>query len=134
MPKLKLYSDGYDAFKKRILDDARALDSGSAALPENSITFSSAQEMSQVVTPLRIALLEALTVSGSRSVTLLAKDLHRTRNAVLRDISALEKLGIVETSLATGRGHSKILMAKPLASRIELVYSIDRRSHQQAAA
>jgi predicted ArsR family transcriptional regulator len=78
--------------------------------------------------------LEALTVGGSRSITLLAKDLRRSRNAVLRDINALQRLGIVETGFESGRGRAKILVAKPTASRIELIYSIDRNSNHRVAA
>jgi predicted transcriptional regulator len=132
--KLRLYSDGYEAFKKRILEDARALDRGEEPSLENSITFSSANEMAQAITPLRVAVLEALTVGGSRSITLLAKDLRRSRNAVLRDINALQRLGIVETGFESGRGRAKILVAKPTASRIELIYSIDRNSNHRVAA
>jgi predicted transcriptional regulator len=132
--KLTLYSDGYDAFKRRVIEDARALDRGEAPRLENSITFCSANEMVHVITPMRVALLEALTKRGSRSVTLLARELHRTRNAVLRDIHALEKLGIVETGLHPARGRSKVLVAKPTASRIELIYSIDSKINHRVAA
>lgn len=132
--KLTLYSDGYDAFKRRVLEDARALDRGEAPRLENNITFCSANEMVQVITPLRVALLEALTTGGSRSITLLARELHRTRNAVLRDIHALERLGIVATSLRPARGRSKVLVAKLTASRIELIYSIDRNVDHRVAA
>jgi len=129
--KLGLYSDGYEGFKRRVLDDARALDRGKEPRLENSITFNSAEEMFASITPKRIALLRVLASDGPRPVNMLAKKLNRTRDAVMRDLRGLRKIGAVKTVFVRTEGSSRVMVAKPLASRYEFASSID--VHQTAA-
>jgi len=129
--KLGLYSDGYEGFKRRVLDDARALDRGKEPRLENSITFNSAEEMFATITPKRIALLRVLASDGPRSVTMLSKVLNRTQDAVMRDLRGLRKIGAVKTVFVRTEGSSRVMVAKPLASRYEFASSID--VHQTAA-
>jgi len=131
MATLKMYSDGFDGFEARAIAHARSLDRGSDLLDENSITFNSAEEMFATITPKRIALLRVLASDGPRSVTMLSKKLDRTREAVMRDLRELRKIGAVKTAFIRAKDNSRILIAKPLATRYEFASSID--VHQTAA-
>jgi predicted transcriptional regulator len=125
MATLKMYSDGFDGFEARVMAHARALDRGSDLLDENSITFNSAEEMFAAITPKRIALLRVLASDGPKSVTMLSKKLNRTKDAVMRDLRELRKIKAIKTvSIRTENG-SRVLIAKPLATRYEFASSID---------
>jgi predicted transcriptional regulator len=131
MPTLKIYSDGLDGFEARAIAHARALDRGSDLLDENSITFNSAEEMFATITPKRIALLRVLASDGPRSVTTLSRVLNRTQDAVMRDLRELRKIGAVKTVFVRTEGSSRVMVAKPLATRYEFASSID--VHDKAA-
>ncbi len=131
MATLKMYSDGFDGFEARAIAYARALDRGSDFLDENSITFNSAEEMFTTITPKRIALLRVLASDGPRSVTMLSQKLNRTRDAVMRDLRELRKIGAVKTVFVRTEGRSRVMVARPLATRYEFASSID--VHQTAA-
>ena len=132
MAKLKVYTDGLEGFEARTMSHARALDRGDSLPAHNSVTFSSMHEMLHVLTPKRLTLLETLATNGSRPVNLLAKDVRRKRDAVLRDINVLRKIGVV----STGYDETRVFTAKPLATRFEFVCSIDSREsrHRKASS
>jgi len=55
------------------------------------------------------------------AVSELASDLKRDRQAVRRDVSLLESLGLLKTREEVNPGHGRRRMVEPLAERYELI-------------
>ncbi len=116
-------SDGLDGFKKRVLENARALDRGETLPSETTYSFESPNEMLKVLTQSRINLLERLSLHGRQPVTLLARDLRRNRAAVIRDLGVLRRIGVVHTTMIRS-APKPVFYAEPLAKRVDFVCSI----------
>jgi predicted transcriptional regulator len=130
MSRLNVRNESLESFRSRVLADARALDRGEALASESTVSFGSLQEMIHVLTPLRVTLLESIASSGAKPVNLLARDLRRKRESVMRDVSALRKLGF----LSTGYDANRVFIARPTASRYEFVCQVGHAipSHEHA--
>jgi predicted transcriptional regulator len=78
---------------------ARELLREPGAFPDDFVILpSDAAEVARITTPERLRILQKLVESGGyRSVDELANDLHRHQSRVSRDLSALQKTGVVRT-------------------------------------
>jgi predicted transcriptional regulator len=105
--KTKIYTDGIEGFKRRSLERARLMDAGLPFPPSRGITFESPSEMVRLLTPKRLDLFAALK-KGTASINDLARTLGRDVSAVRRDVSALEKFGIVQSRQVVNPGHGRV--------------------------
>ena len=105
----RVHVDGFDGWTKRARARAKALTEGKAAPAFTGITFENAADMVRLLTPARLDLLATVKV---RSISLkeLAEHLGRDVSAVRRDVSALEKVGIVRSQQIVNPGHGRLRM------------------------
>jgi predicted transcriptional regulator len=117
--KLSVHTDGFEGFSKRAVARAQKLDAGERVKAEVSITFESALEMLQVLTPQRIRLIE-MARTQPHTVTALALALDRDPKAVRRDIAKLEAVGVLRTRQEINPGHGRVKIVEPAAASVEL--------------
>jgi predicted transcriptional regulator len=115
--KTKIYTDGLEGFKRRAMERARALDEGRRIPPSRGITFESAADMVRLLTPTRLDLLQTVK-KKKRTVSIqeLAAILGRDVSAVRRDVTALEKFGIVSSRHVVNPGHGRVRVISAPAS------------------
>jgi predicted transcriptional regulator len=113
--KTMVYTDGFEGWAKRARARAKAMDEGRPFPPSRGITFESPAEMVRLLTPARLDLLEKVK-KQTVSVTELARWLGRDVSAVRRDVSALEKFGIVSSRQVVNPGHGRARMVSAPAS------------------
>ena len=113
--KTKIYTDGFEGLAKRARERARAITEGRAFPPSRGITFESPAEMVRLLTPARLDLFEKVK-KQTVSITELARSLGRDVSAVRRDVSALEKFGIVSSRQVVNPGHGRARMVSAPAS------------------
>jgi predicted transcriptional regulator len=107
--KTTIHTDGFEGWAKRARAHAKALDQGRKLTPSKSVTFETAAEMARLLTPARLVLFDCLRVHP-RPIKELAASLKRDVRAVRRDVSALEKYGIVKSEQIVNPGHGRIRM------------------------
>jgi predicted transcriptional regulator len=105
--KLKVYTDGFNGFVKRGRERAKAITAGLPFPPSRGITFESPAEMVRLLTPARLDLFDAVK-KQTVSIRDLAAKLGRDVSAVRRDVSALEKFGIVQSQQVVNPGHGRV--------------------------
>jgi predicted transcriptional regulator len=113
--KMKIYTDGFEGWAKRGRARARLMDAGLPFPPSRGITFESPAEMVRLLTPARLDLFAALK-KETVSIKDLARVLRRDVSAVRRDVSALEKFGIVQSKHVVNPGHGRVRMVSAPAS------------------
>jgi len=113
--KTKIYTDGFEGWAKRGRARAKAMAEGREFPPSRGITFESAAEMVRLLTPARLDLFEAVK-KQTVSIKDLALTLGRDVSAVRRDVSALEKFGIVASHHTVNPGHGRVRMVSAPAS------------------
>jgi predicted transcriptional regulator len=113
--KTKIFTDGFEGWAKRGRSRAKAIDEGRRITPTKEITFENAAEMARLLTPARIDLFECVK---QRALPMkdLAASLKRDVRAVSRDVSALEKYGIVESEHVVNPGHGRVRVVSAPAS------------------
>lgn len=126
MAKVTFHSDGFEGFRRRVLEHARALDRGEPIRTETTLSFESPSEMFRVLSPKRLDLLQTLASKGGRPVEDLAKELGRTGLSVSRDVGILKRLGAVSTTRrGTDEAKGKVIV-EAVAARFTFVSSIGR--------
>jgi predicted transcriptional regulator len=113
--KMMIYTDGLEGFAKRGRERAKAITAGRPFPPSRGITFESPAEMVRLLTPARLDLFEAVK-KQTVSITELAQSLGRDVSAVRRDVSALEKFGIITSRQVVNPGHGRVRMVSAPAS------------------
>ncbi|HEV2136414.1 MAG TPA: hypothetical protein VGR47_19480 [Terracidiphilus sp.] len=109
-------------FFDRIRGHAARLDRGETIAPKITITFEDPLEMLNVLTAERIRLLRKMK-DGALPVSDLASGLRRDVRAVSRDVSRLERAGLLRTSYRTNPGHGRYKIVEPLAREYNLIAS-----------
>lgn len=110
-------------FFGRIRNHAAKLDRGETVAPKITITFEDPLEMLNVLTAERIRLLRKMK-AGALPVSDLASGLKRDVRAVSRDVSRLERAGLLRTSYRTNPGHGRYKIVEPLAREYNLIASL----------
>lgn len=105
--KTRVHIDGFSGWTKRARVRAKAMTEGKPVPPSRGITFENASDMVRLLTPARLDLL-ATVKTRSVSIKELAKQLGRDVSAVRRDVSALEKVGIVRSQQIVNPGHGRL--------------------------
>lgn len=117
--KVIIQQEGFDAFLDRVRDKTRRADRGEEIPNATIISFSSADDLLETLTPQRKRLLEAVLVEY-KSISVLQDELHRARSAITRDISLLERLGLLITQFVSNPGHGQRKEVRAAARKIEL--------------
>ncbi len=117
--QLKIHTDGLEGYGKRALARARKLDRRERIKSEITITFDNPLAMLDVLTAERIRLVQRLR-TGSSSITGLAAALGRDPKSVRRDVSKLERAGVVRTHERTNPGHGRAKVVEPVARECRL--------------
>jgi predicted transcriptional regulator len=107
--KTMIHTDGFEGWAKRARATAKAMDAGLPFPPSRGITFESPAEMVRLLSPARLDLLEAVK-KQTFSIRELAAVLGRDVSAVRRDVSALQKFGIVQSKHVVNPGHGRVRM------------------------
>lgn len=121
--KIKIATASADEFFGRVLHNARKLDRGEDIEPGITITFEDPLEMLEILTSKRLRLLREAK-SGAVPIASLASQLKRDIRAVSRDVSRLEKAGLLRTSYQTNPGHGRFKVVEPVAKEFVLTASI----------
>lgn len=106
-------------FFHRIRGHAAKLDRGESIAPKITITFEDPLEMLNVLTAQRIRLLRKMK-AGALPVSDLASGLRRDIRAVSRDVSRLERAGLLRTRYQVNPGHGRYKVVEPVAREYSL--------------
>jgi len=121
--RVNIKTGSTEEFFDRLRDHARKLDRGETLRPEITITFEDPAEMLKILTAERIRLL-ARVKGGSQQISALATELKREVRAVSRDVSLLEKAGLLRTSYQSNPGHGRRKIVESVAREYKLVASL----------
>ncbi|MDE3187334.1 MAG: MarR family transcriptional regulator [Acidobacteriota bacterium] len=121
--KVGVTADSAEGFFKRIRSRAAKLDKGETLPSEITISFEDPAEMLKVLTAERVRLLQRVK-RQSLAMSALATGLKRDVRAVSRDVSLLEKAGLLHTSLLPNPGHGLLKVVEPVAREYKLVANL----------
>jgi predicted transcriptional regulator len=121
--KLNLRMGSTEDFFRRVRDRAKKLDSSEALPAEITISFEDPAELMKILTSERVRLLRWVK-GGSVQVSALATGLERDVRAVSRDVSLLEKAGLLRTRYQANPGHGRLKMVESVAREYKLVASL----------
>lgn len=117
MKKVTIHADGFEGFRKRSLVRAKKLDRGELLEPEKILTFD--ENTFKSLTRARIGVYRRVK-EKEISITALAVSLKRPREAVSRDVTALQSVGLVKLRNVPNPGHGRVVMVSPVAKKIFL--------------
>ena len=101
-------------------DAARRADRGEPFDGTITLSFEEPRRMLEVLTRNRQALLREV-MRQPDTIPDLAKRLGRDRISVTKDVTLLEKLGVVRSERVANPGHGINKLVRPIARRVELV-------------
>jgi predicted transcriptional regulator len=119
MKRTDIHVEKPSAFFERGRKIAKLADHGRAIPESRVIAFEDAELLLHVLTEKRVMLLKQIKVA-SASISDLARQLHRDRSAVTRDVQLLERFGVVEVTEEPLPGHGRRKVVAPVASEIHL--------------
>jgi predicted transcriptional regulator len=121
--KVTLRVGSTDEFFARLLERAKKLDKGEVLPPGITITFEDPEDLLDVLTSERVRLLRQVR-GESQQLSALATSLKRDVRAVSRDVSLLEKAGLLRTSYQTNPGHGRKKVVESVAQEYKLVANL----------
>ena len=121
--KINLRVGSTEDFFDRLREHAKKLDRGEALPPGITITFEDPEDLLEVLTSERVRLLR-LVKEASQHISALARGLKRDVRAVSRDVSVLEKAGLLRTSYVPNTGHGRLKIVEPVAQEYMLVANL----------
>ena len=119
----RLMTDTADSFFVRSRERARKLDRGERLPAQITVVFEDPSDLMRVLSAERVRVLHSVRAK-SVSVSTLARDLNRDRQAVKRDVSLLESLGLLKTREEPNPGHGRRRIVEPLAEKYQLIATI----------
>ncbi|WP_218243236.1 ArsR family transcriptional regulator [Comamonas fluminis] len=119
MTKLKTQIGTEADFFRRGRLIAKAADAGQPIPETHLLTFAEPADLMEVFTPKRVELFKAIKAQ-SDSITNLAERVKRDRASVSRDLTVLEKAGMVIVRKRPHPGHGLVKEAKAIAKKITL--------------
>jgi predicted transcriptional regulator len=123
MKMLQVHTDGLNGFTKRALARARKIDAGKKIERSISITFDDPVAMVELLTAQRVRLIHQVRLRPA-SITELANTLQRDASAVRKDVTLLEKAGVILTEKRIHPGHGQIRFVTPVAQMVLLTTAI----------
>jgi predicted transcriptional regulator len=121
--KITLRTGSTEDFFDRLLERAKKLDRGETLPPGITITFEDPEDLLEVLTSERVRLLRHVK-GESKQISVLAAGLKRDVRAVSRDVSLLEKAGLLKTSYQTNPGHGRLKIVESVAQEYKLVANL----------
>jgi predicted transcriptional regulator len=121
--KLTLRIGSTEDFFNRLRSHAEKLDRGETLPPGITITFEDPEDLLEVLTSERVRLLRRIKVEAQQ-ISALAAGLKRDVRAVSRDVSLLEKAGLLRTSYRSNPGHGRLKLVEPVAQEYRLVANL----------
>jgi len=125
MPKarINLRTGSTEDFFNRLRERAKKLDRGQTLPPGITITFEDPIDLLKVLTSERVRLLRRVK-EQSQQISALAIGLKRDVRAVSRDVSLLEKAGLLRTSYKVNPGHGRLRIVEPVAQEYKLTANL----------
>jgi predicted transcriptional regulator len=121
--KAEIRTETTDSFFNRLRGHAEMLDRGETLPPGITISFEDPADMLKVLSSERMRLLRR--VKGKpQKISALASGLRRDVRAVSRDVSLLEKAGLLRTTYLPNPGHGRLKIVEPVAREYKLVASL----------
>jgi len=121
--KVTLRTGSTEDFFNRLRERAKKLDRGETLPPGITITFEAPEDLLEVLTSERVRLLRRVK-EKSLQISVLATGLKRDVRAVSRDVSLLEKAGLLRTSYQSNPGHGRLKMVESVAQEYKLVANL----------
>ncbi len=121
--KVTLRVGSTEDFFSRLLERAKKLDEGGVLPSGITITFEDPEDLLDVLTSERVRLLRRVK-SESQQLSALAASLKRDVRAVSRDVSLLEKAGLLRTSYQSNPGHGRKKIVESVAREYKLVANL----------
>jgi predicted transcriptional regulator len=121
--RINLKVDSTEGFFNRLRERAKKLDRGETLPSEITISFEDPMDLLKVLTAERVRLLRRVK-EESQQISVLAIGLSRDLRAVSRDVSLLEKAGLLRTSYQANPGHGRLKIVEPVAQEYKLVASL----------
>jgi predicted transcriptional regulator len=118
--KVNLRTGSTEDFFHRVRDRAKKLDEGEKLPAEITINFEDPAELLKILSSERVRLLRQVKAAPLQ-VSVLATGLKRDVRAVSRDVSLLEKAGLLRTRYEANPGHGRLKMVEPVAREFRLV-------------
>jgi predicted transcriptional regulator len=121
--RITLRTGSTEDFFNRLRERAKKLDRGETLPPGITITFEDPEDLLDMLTSERVRLLRK--VKGEPlQISALATGLKRDVRAVSRDVSLLEKAGLLRTSYQSNPGHGRKKVVESVAQEYKLVASL----------
>jgi predicted transcriptional regulator len=121
--KINLRVGSTEDFFERLRERAEKLDRGETLPPGITITFEDPEDLLEVLTSERVRLLRKVK-GGSQHISALATGLKRDVRAVSRDVSVLERAGLLRTSYVPNPGHGRLKVVESVAQEYQLVANL----------
>jgi len=121
--EITLRTGSTEDFFNRLRDHAEKLDRGEILPPGITITFEDPEDLLEVLTSERVRLLRHVK-GESKQISVLATGLNRDVRAVSRDVSLLEKAGLLKTSYRSNPGHGRMKIVESVAQEYRLVANL----------
>jgi predicted transcriptional regulator len=123
MPKVIVRRSNQQGFFARARQAAKRADAGQHFEEKITLSFEDPNELIAVISAARQRLMLAV-VKGEKSISQLVEILQRDRVAITKDISVLERAGLLVSQRKPNPGHGIQKYVRATASKIELVTTI----------
>ncbi len=123
MTKVVIRTTDVTEFFDRARTAARKADRGEPFTETVTLSFEDPQRMFTVLSEARRRLMLEI-MREPRTISELSDRLHRDRAAVSKDISLLERLGLVVSHRQSNPGHGIQKIVRAVAARIEMVATL----------
>ncbi|NOU00879.1 MAG: ArsR family transcriptional regulator [Gallionella sp.] len=110
-------------FFERAQSAARRADQGGKFEGTVTLSFEDPQRMFTVLSEARRRLM-AEVIREPMTISELSNNLHRNRSAVTKDVSLLERMGLVVSQRQANPGHGIQKVVRSIAPRIEMVATL----------
>jgi predicted transcriptional regulator len=124
MTKLTVRTDNTAGFFDRAKDAARRADKGQHFDESIVLSFEDPQDFFNVLTETRLRLMQEI-MRKEKTIKELIESLHRNRSSIAKDLSLLEKAGLIVSMKKRSPGHGAMKVVKAIAPKIELVATIN---------
>lgn len=123
MTKVVIRTDDLGGFFARAKEAARRADQGQAFDGKVTISFEDPQRMFTVLSEARRRLMSEV-MNEPKSINELTSRLQRNRSSITKDVSMLERMGLIVSSRRTNPGHGIQKVVQSIAPRIEMVATL----------